>query len=356
MKDVKTLYSTPGSFGAGSGKSEKNTSPRKGKSFGYQVLGFGSTAVSGPAYVEATGGNSTFTVGDYKIHVFTGDGTLCVASQGKDSGNNKVDYLVIAGGGAGGPATGGGGGGGGYRESQDPSTTPLWTGSPLATCASLTDIGTGGLPVTVGAGGAGFTPSPSASERGANSVFGPITSTGGGAGGNPHSGSPLPTMPGGSGGGAGYAPSPGAGGGAGNTPPVSPPQGQPGSNGNPTSGGCGGGAGGAGNGASNGGTGVSSTIAPSSFGEPACSTFFYSGGGGGGTDQDPGRGGGGGGPGKGGGGRGGDRHPGGPQPKQGEAGDANTGGGGGGVGLPAPGATGNSGGSGIVVIRYKFQN
>ena len=68
-------------------------------SFGYQVLGFGSNAVSGPAYVEATGGDATITSGDYKIHVFTGDGTLCVASKGAGSGSDTVDYMVVAGGG-----------------------------------------------------------------------------------------------------------------------------------------------------------------------------------------------------------------------------------------------------------------
>ena len=355
MKDVKTLFSTPGSFGAGSGKSCRSTPSHKGKGFGYQILGFGSGS-SGPAYVEASGGDNTFTVGDYKIHVFTGDGNLCVTSQGSSAGNNKVDYLVVAGGGAGGPGTGGGGGGGGYRESQDPSTTPLWTGSPLKTCASLEDIGVGTLPVTVGAGGVGFTPSPTISFRGANSVFGPITSTGGGAGGSPHSGSPSPgggaQNPGGSGGGSGYGAS---GFGLGNTPPVSPPQGQNGGVGGPHAGGGGGGAGGVGVGPGphKGGDGVATTIAPSAFGVPACSTFFYAGGGGGGTDQPATPGGPGG---KGGGGRGGDRHPGGSGPKQGVAGTANSGGAGGGVGLPAPGASGNAGGSGIVVIRYKFQN
>ena len=355
MKDVKTLYSTPGSFGAGSGKSCKSTPYHKGKSFGYQVLGFGSGGDSGPAFVEATGGNASFTVGDYKIHVFTGDGNLCVTSQGTEAGNNKIDYLVIAGGGGGGPATGGGGGGGGYRESQAPGASPVWTASPIATCASLTCFGEGALPVTVGAGGATFcSGAPTPSQRGANSVFSGITSTGGGAGGSPHTGSPSPGgaawQPGGSGGGAGYGAS---GFGLGNTPPVSPAQGQNGGPGSPTTGGGGGGALNAAPGITGGG-GASTTIAPSAYGEPSCATYWYSGGGGGGTDQDPGRGGGGGAGGKGGGGRGGDRHPGGPNPRQGEAGDANTGGGGGGLGLPTPG-TGNNGGSGIVVIRYKYQ-
>ena len=81
--------------------------------FGYQILGFGSGGESGPDFVEATGGNSTFTSGNFKIHVFTGDGNLCVASVGSPAGSETVDYLVVAGGGGGGTSTGGGGGGGG---------------------------------------------------------------------------------------------------------------------------------------------------------------------------------------------------------------------------------------------------
>ena len=80
--------------------------------FGYRVLGFGGGS-SGPAYIEATGGNETVTDGDHKIHIFTGDGNLGVTSKGSASGSNAADYLVVAGGGGGAQGTGGGGGGGG---------------------------------------------------------------------------------------------------------------------------------------------------------------------------------------------------------------------------------------------------
>jgi len=316
-----------GSFGAGAGS------------------GFGQRQASGPQYVEATGGTE-FTVGDYKIHVFTGDDTLCVTSQGKDSGNNKVDYMVVAGGGGGGTSVGGGGGAGGFRESQDPAAAPLWTASPLVSSTSLTCIGIGALPVTVGGGGALASPCNPLACRGGDSIFSTITSTGGGGGGP---GGGQPNQPGGSGGGASRLASPA---GTGNTPPVSPPQGQPGATGPNLNGGGGGGASAAGS-SSPAGNGVATAIGPSAYGECSSCQTYFSGGGGGGSDQAPGFGGQGGTGGLGGGGRGGCRQ--GPFPPAGEAGDPNTGGGGGARGL-CPSGPGNNGGSGIVIIRYKFQN
>ena len=82
-------------------------------SFGYRILGFGA-GCAGPAYIEATGGNETVTDGDHKIHIFTGDGNLCVTSKGRAAGSNQADYLVVAGGGGGGSGTQGGGGAGGF--------------------------------------------------------------------------------------------------------------------------------------------------------------------------------------------------------------------------------------------------
>src|SRR3990167_10995321 len=82
-----------------------------------------------------------------------------------------VEYLDIAGGGGGGGNAGGssggaGGGAGGYRPNTGYAVTP---GSPIT--------------VTIGAGGAGGIGSSStAATAGSNSVFGTITSTGGGQG------------------------------------------------------------------------------------------------------------------------------------------------------------------------------
>ena len=88
--------------------------------------------VRGNAYITATGGTpcSGAISGDYKIHTFTGPGTLCVSNAGGPEGSNTVDYMVIAGGGGGTNDRGGGGGAGGYRESV-PSPA-AWTASPTA--------------------------------------------------------------------------------------------------------------------------------------------------------------------------------------------------------------------------------
>lgn len=301
-----------------------------------------------PVFTVATGGTIT-TSGDFKIHTFTGPGTFTVTQLGNKptipaGGPSNVDYRVVAGGGNGGTAYySGGGGAGGHR-----TTFP----SPSCNAGSF-PVSAQAYPITVGAGGAGVeTPdagSASDINPGSNSIFSSITSAGGGGG------TPLnvqdPADAGGSGGGAGgYNLS----GGAGNTPPVSPPQGNPGGNGALTpAGGGGGGGGGAGsagtNGtaapsatAGNGGNGLANSITGSSV------TLAGGGGAGGfcgGTSNIPG--------GSGGPGGGGDG-----DPDTGVSGTANTGGGGGAVGGRSPGSApfqGGSGGSGIVVIRYKFQ-
>ena len=300
------------------------------------------------SFISATGGTVT-TSGDYKIHTFTGDGCFVVSNAG--TGGGGVDYLVVAGGGGGGGPQGGGssggGGAGGYREGYNPGS---YCASPLATSALSVTAQT--YPVTVGGGGAQFT-------NGSNSVFSTITSAGGGYGGRSFPNiSPGPGGNGGDGGsgggGQGYTLEVIPNCGAGNTPPVSPPQGNPGGSGRfSSSSGCaqaaggGGGAGAAGSSADqpsptssnggDGGNGVTSSI----NGTPTT----RAGGGGGGKRLAPGTSGSGG---SGGGGAGGQ----GPS-TQAVAGTANSGGGGGGAGVePSNGA---AGGKGIVIIRYKFQ-
>ena len=103
MRDLKNKL-TPG-------KNSRNIQSRRGKSFGYQVIGFGSGGAASP-FIVATGGTES-TSGDYKIHKFTGDGTFCVSAAGTAGGSNTVDYMVVAGGGAGGVGCGGAAGGGG---------------------------------------------------------------------------------------------------------------------------------------------------------------------------------------------------------------------------------------------------
>ena len=304
-----------------------------------------------PEYVAATGGTITTVCTNFKVHTFTGPGTFTVTNAGNSSGSNTVDYLVVSGGGgaAGSQPTytaGGGGGAGGYRESSG-AASGCYARSPLGACVSALPVTAQGYPITVDGGGAGGTGYGTRGSNGGNTTFSTITSTGGGGGGIYPC---LSGNPGGSGGGGGgFNTIPG---GNGNTPPVSPPQGNNGGNGrgpqsNCSAGGGGGGATTAGANSPSGATGgAGGTGATSSIN--ATPTVRAGGGGGGGGST-------GGAGGSGGGGAGKTFNPSDP----GTAGTANTGGGGGGVGgdgsSPSNLRTGGAGGSGIVIIRYKFQ-
>ena len=303
---------------------------------------------SNAVFVAASGGNATVTCGNFKTHIFTGPGTFTVSCAGNACGSNSVEYLVVAGGGGGGegqPAdSAGGGGAGGFR-----LRTSLSPASPLNAPANL-PVSAQAYPITVGAGGAGTT-SEGNGSNGANSIFSTITSTGGGGG---NFGASPGALPGGSGGGTHQRAA-----GAGNTPPVSPPQGNPGGSSGPNpdgsapqtpNGGGGGGASAAGSGGvtANGGPGGAGSFIPTSFVGPTAPSYgetgpagrYFAGGGAGGTSPTRG----GQGTGSGGLGGGGDST---------LTGTENTGGGGGGSDMSAPG--GRQGGSGIVMIRYKFQ-
>mgnify|MGYP003625533556 len=304
-------------------------------------------------FIAATGG-TILTNGDFKTHVFTGPGTFCVSAAGTPAGSTTLEYLVAAGGGNSGSGqvgctyASGGGGGGGFRL----FTIAPGSNSPLNAPAGLT-ASAQGYPIVVGGGG-------TYPGTGNNSIFSTIVSSGGGGGGrDPNSGTAdggSDGQAGGSGGGGGDN---AASGGIGNNPSVSPPQGNTGGNSTGaglTGGGGAGGAGAVGNnaGPSTGGAGgigsyISDTIigptAPS-YGTPGPvgSTRYFSGGGGGGGGYAPSAGTGSAG-GSGGGGCGSGSG-------QGVVGTVNTGGGGGG----ARGSfAARAGGSGIVIIRYKFQ-
>ena len=311
---------------------------------GWSAINDDATTQYGPTYHSATGGTIT-TSGDYKIHSFTGDGNFAVSSVGNPAGSgSKVSYVVVAGGGGGGRDRSGGGGAGGFREgkiSSDPYTdSPLDAGDGLTISATT-------YPITVGGGGTGGNTSPNFNgSNGSNSVFSTITSAGGGGGMTSNTTSPQGGgFDGGSGGGgAGSNPSPHSPpAGIGNTPPVSPPQGQPGGEGQD-----GGNSRGAGGGGATAAAVNASTTPSAAPGGGAGATTHITGspvayaGGGGGTGTSPRTQGAGG---TGGGGAGG--HP------AGTAGTANTGGGGGGSCSSAIGA---AGGKGIVIIRYKYQN
>ena len=300
-----------------------------------------SDVTGAPNYIVATGGDTTITNGDFKIHAFTSDGTLCVSNAGNPCGSSVLEYLVIAGGGSGGLGDGGGGGAGGFRyfSALSPAGSPLV--APAGISASVASF-----PITIGGGGAPIPGAPARGNLGSSSIFSTITSAGGGGGGGNLQ--PKTSVQDGGSGGGGVA---GYGAGCGNTPPTAPPQGQNGTSG-PSQGGGGGGAGGVGGpspGTTGGKGGVGSYLPDTFFGPtapsygtggPVPATRYFSGGGGGHGDSAPGPV-----PDGGGGGRG-------TNPAPATAGTANTGGGGGGG---QPGASG-AGGSGVVFIRYKFQN
>ena len=268
---------------------------------------------AGGGLISATGGTIT-TDGDFKVHSFTSNGTFTPTITGHTE--SDVEYLVIAGGGGGG-AKGGGGGAGGFRTGFEGITS-----------------GTG-YAITVGAGGAGGTGLSVRGVNGANSVFDSVTSVGGGGGGS-DAGVYRNGSDGGSGGGV-------AGGGYGDTVAggsATAGQGFDGGNhiaSSPYNGGGGGGAGAVGATNGNGGAGLASSITGSSV------TRAGGGGGGGDVSGSAGAAGAGGG----GAGAGASDTP--------AAGTVNTGGGGGAGGNGGGHVDGAAGGSGIVIIRYRFQ-
>ena len=312
-----------------------------------------SSTISGESFITASGGDAIVTCGNFKTHIFTGSGTFTVSGVASAAPNNVVDYMVVAGGGGGGsnnygpPRGSGGGGAGGMRFfSTAPGSNHPINNSGASPNTTITVTATG-FPITIGAGGAGApSGSPDSGSKGNDSVFSTVTSAKGGGGGGHCN---MSCWDGGSGAGGRNATS----GGAGNTPPVAPPQGQPGGAGGASSGSYrgsgGGGAGAAGTAGDTstpdyGAGGVGAYIADPFIGTtapsygtpgPVSSVRYFAGGGSG----SPGPGGGISGPLGGGGGA------------KGAAGTANTGGGG---GANSPGS-GAAGGSGVVMVRYRFQ-
>ena len=322
---------------------------------GWQDVQDSTSNVTGTSYVTATGGTIT-TCGNFKIHTFTGDGCFQVTCAGNASGSNKVSYVVVAGGASAGASSGanapGGGGAGGFREGRAPAFDS-YTASPLVAPDGL-PVSVQTYPITVGGGGATQPrgpggPGTGVGAAGSNSVFSTITSAGGGA----PQGAYNPGNAGGSGAGGAGGTGTVATGGAGNTPPVSPPQGQPGGEGGGSpapdhQSGGGGGAGGAGtkgspSGAGVGGVGVSTSITGSSL-------SYAGGGGGSGYGPVVGSGLQGNGSPCGTGGQGVIS-----TPDVAGSGTTNRGGGGGAATCSGASQAG-AGGSGVVIIRYKFQN
>ena len=280
---------------------------------------------AGGGLISATGGTIT-TDGNFKVHSFTSNGTFTPTVTGHTQ--SDVEYLVIAGGGGGGGGHGGGGGAGGFRTG--------FEGLTSGTGYGIT-VGAGGVYGEVYAG-------DSEGHNGGNSSIAALVVSAGGGGGGGYGQADYEGRDGGSGGG-GVGQRNGATGGAAST-------GQGFAGGTSAGSGAGGGGGAsavganaAGSGGSatggNGGAGLASSITGSSV------TRAGGGGGGCAVNITPGSGG------SGGGGAGSGASLG-----VGVSGTANTGGGGGGGGGTAPDGDlphGGTGGSGIVIIRYRFQ-
>lgn len=266
---------------------------------------------TGPEYVAATGGTVS-TNGNYKVHKFTSSGTFTVTSAGNAAGSNTIEYVIVAGGGGGGSQLGGGGGGGGYVTSSVAASTG----------AKSVVIGGGG---GGGASAGGSSGNGSVGSNGSNSsVTGMATAIGGGGGGCFNAKSAGSGGCGGGGAFDGGSRGTGSQGGDGQT-----------SGGTPSRSGGGGGAGedGGTDGDGQGGDGLSNSFTGSS----------YEAGGGGGAGETSGTAGIGG---SGGGGNGG-------QNANGSSGATNQGGGGGGGAGDVH--SGGNGGSGVVFIRYIYQ-
>lgn len=276
--------------------------------------------------IKATGGNISFD-GTYVYHVFPSTGTFTPST------SLVCDYLVVAGGGGGGAEIGGGGGAGGLRS----TVGTTGGGGALESAVSLT-LGAV-YTITVGAGGTGnYTPSNARGSTGSDSSIAgtgltTITSKGGGGGGaNSTNDSGLT---GGSGGGSASSASGGTG---------TSGQGYDGGRITSGAGSAGGGGAGAvgvtttGDTGSAGGAGVSISAFATATGT-GVSGYYAGGGGGAGYLASGGAGG------SGGGAAGGSYNT-----SSGGNGTVNTGGGAGGNASISPAGTG---GSGIVIIRYK---
>ena len=309
------------------------------------------TSVTNLVYIAANGG-AVSTFGDYKIHAFTSTSSFNVTAV-PASGNTTIEYLVVAGGGAGaakasGGGMGGGGGAGGLREGSATASVQSYTAT-VGAGQSGNNGSFWGSTVPIGSP-ANAESSVHPTHQGQNSTFNSITSTGGGEGGMYAS---FPGTVGGSGGGGGGAHSgvSAVAGGAGNTPSTSPSQGNNGGTGNTTFDAAGGGgAGGVGQNppnANNGGAGGVGKDLSAKFGTSLGDSGWFAGGGGGSHYTDTGA--------VAAGGQGGGAQ--GSFDTLNQNGDSGTGGGGGGVdGQGNASMIGGNGGSGIVLVRYKFQN
>jgi hypothetical protein len=288
---------------------------------------------------SGSGGNDTFTLNGYRVHVFTSGGTFTA-----NGDIDNLDVLMVGGGGGGGSDNGAGGGAGGL----------IFRPNSYITNGDYT--------IQIGTPGTG-TPGPgtTSGKGGSTTAFG-LTAVGGGYGNNGNAGDGTSNNGGSGGGGDGERPTTG---GSGTQPTQSGDSGTYGygnDGGNGASGGDNG-AGGGGGAGTDGGNGTSTlggtggdglnevtvggnvynfaTIFGTDYGEIISGQAWFAGGGAGGNDNNNGTSVAGG---KGGGGSTANHIP--------DDGTTNTGGGGGGSTYNNSFPAGGDGGSGIVIIRY----
>ena len=118
-----------------------------------------------------TGGDHVFDQGSARVHIFKNSSDFIIPS-GLTLTN--VEYVIVGGGG-GGPGNGGGGGAGGYRSSVVGDQSGFSGSSPSSAENRFTSMTAATYPVVVGAGGSG-------QANGGNSSLNSITSLGGGYG------------------------------------------------------------------------------------------------------------------------------------------------------------------------------
>ena len=124
-----------------------------------EELGFKPVVATGGNFVQEIYQNGRF----YKVHTFTTTGTSNFVVSDLGSGDDPIEYLLVAGGG-GGEWTGSGGGAGGMLE------------------GSTTLAGPGTYPVVVGTGGVGGVFNGVSSGQGVNTTFNSLVAFGGGRG------------------------------------------------------------------------------------------------------------------------------------------------------------------------------
>ncbi len=189
-----SISGTPQFYAGGGGGSSEANSNGSSVALGLGGSGVGGTGGRQTSRIQATNAiPNTGSGGGGDDPGFGGNGSNGIIIVRYPASDYNIELLIVGGGGGGGNDVGGGGGAGGLLYY---SSYPVSAGTKYS--------------VTVGAGGSGgvstFNVSGSFSVSGGNSIFGPLVSYGGGAGGNRRDGSVTGNLAssGGSGGGGSF--------------------------------------------------------------------------------------------------------------------------------------------------------